>query len=196
MGGLTSTFTPYFRHDIDTGALTDEAAIELLQCLRLKMNGLRQFSGKYFYEGTSGEAQFHNITLGGQTPDGRDATNKLSYLILETSKKLKTPHPTISIRVHDDIPEDFALQAVELAATGTVTGYTVIRYPEPYQPREVPFVLALITLDGADGGIVHLLEGVTPEEVTVGMRVEAVFAEERQGAILDINHFQPIEGQD
>lgn len=137
---------PYYRCDRDEGVLTKEKAIELINCLRVKLNGLRQFSGKHFAEGTSGEAQFHNITLSGQTAEGKDATNELSHLFLEASQVLRTPHPTLSIRMHAGIPEDFALKAVELSATGV--GYPAFFNDGSY----IPFMLKLgATLEEARG---------------------------------------------
>ena len=79
---------------------------------------------------------------------------------------------------------------VEVGPAGTVTGFTVVRYAEPYQPKEPPYVLALIRLDGADTPITHLLECGGVEKAKVGMRVRAVFAEERKDSILAIAHFE------
>jgi len=47
-------------------------------------------------------------------------------------------------------------------------------------------------MDGADTGLVHLIGGVDPDRVKVGMRVQAVIAKERDGHITDIKHFRPI----
>jgi len=109
---------PYYRRDVDEGKLTEEEAIELLECLRVKMSALRDYATKFWREGTSGEAQFHNVVLGGQTPDGKDATNELSYLFLEAAFRTRSPHHTLSIRCHENMSEDFLLRAAELAATG------------------------------------------------------------------------------
>lgn len=81
---------------------------------------------------------------------------------------------------------------VEVAGTGTVTGFTVIRYAEPYQPKQPPYVLALIRLDGADTAFAHLLECGDPANARVGMRVKAVFSETPRDNILDIAHFAPL----
>jgi len=81
---------------------------------------------------------------------------------------------------------------VELPGTGTVESWTVVRYAEPFQPQKPPLVLAAIKLDGADSSLIHLLGGVPPDQVQVGQRVKAVFAEERKGRITDISHFQPV----
>ena len=117
-GRMDQYLYPFFKRDSEAGKLTKEEAIELLECLRVKMSSLRQFSSRFFAEGMSGDAQFHNVTLGGQTPDGRDATNELSYLFLEAARRVRSLHPTLSIRIHDHLPEDFALKGIELAASG------------------------------------------------------------------------------
>jgi hypothetical protein len=81
---------------------------------------------------------------------------------------------------------------VELGQTGEVTGFTVVHHQEPHYPLPPPFVVALIKLDGADVAFAHLVAGVAPEQVKVGMKVKAVFAEKRIGSLLDIAHFAPV----
>ncbi len=78
-----------------------------------------------------------------------------------------------------------------LEPTGEVTGFTVIRYVEPYQPKQPPYVLALIQLDGADTPVAHVLECGDVANARIGMRVKAVFAEEPRNNLLDIAHFVP-----
>jgi uncharacterized OB-fold protein len=83
---------------------------------------------------------------------------------------------------------------VEVGDTGTVTTYTVVRYAVPsIQPQEPPFVLAKILLDEADSGFIHLLGEVNPNDLKIGMRVKAVFREQREGNLLDIRYFKSIE---
>ncbi len=79
---------------------------------------------------------------------------------------------------------------VKVEAAGVVTGFTVVRYAEPYQPKEPPYVLALIKLDGADTPITHLLECGDVGNARVGMRVRAVFSGEQKDNILNIAHFE------
>ena len=80
---------------------------------------------------------------------------------------------------------------VEVQPSGEVVNFTVVRYDDKYLPRKAPFVMALIKLDGADTPIVHILDGVSPEEVVIGMKVEAVFSSSPTNTILDIAHFAP-----
>lgn len=81
---------------------------------------------------------------------------------------------------------------IAVASEGEVTGFTVIRYREPYQPKEPPYVLALIKLDGADTSIAHVLECGDPANAHIGMRVSAVFSEEQPNNILQIAAFTPL----
>ncbi len=80
---------------------------------------------------------------------------------------------------------------VEVGPAGTVTSWTVVRYKEPHLPEKPPYILALIRLDGADTSLAHIVKGVKPEDMKSGMRVEAVFADERKASILDIACFKP-----
>lgn len=85
---------------------------------------------------------------------------------------------------------------VEVANRGHVFTFTVLTRDLDDRPLDEPAVLAYVRLDGADGGLVHYLGEIDPECVCVGMPVEAVFkdAVEREGSILDIQYFRPVEG--
>jgi uncharacterized OB-fold protein len=90
-------------------------------------------------------------------------------------------------------PVDFAKMTewVDLSGKGTLSSYTVVRYEEPYLPKEPPFAYGVIQMDGADTGMAHILGEVDLDKIKVGMRLEPVFKEEREGSILDIAHFKP-----
>lgn len=84
------------------------------------------------------------------------------------------------------------LEWVELGSQGTLITYTMVRYESSAMPMKPPFAYGIILLDGASTGMVHFLGEVDPEEIKPGMRVEAVFKEERIGDILDIRYFRPV----
>jgi uncharacterized OB-fold protein len=81
---------------------------------------------------------------------------------------------------------------VEVSNKGTLQTYTVVHQTNPCQPVEPPLVYGIVQLDGADNGFVHMLGEVDAEQLHIGMRVQAVFKEERTGSILDIRHFKPL----
>jgi formate C-acetyltransferase len=158
-GRMDQYLYPYYKRDIANGRLTEKEALEIVECLRVKMSTLRLFNGILYNEIISGEAQYHNVTLGGQTPDGKDATNELSYLFLEAALRARTPHPTLSIRYHDSISEDFVLRGLELVKVG-------LGFPAFFNDNSaIPWLLALgAPLDEARdyclGGCVnHIIPG-------------------------------------
>jgi hypothetical protein len=84
---------------------------------------------------------------------------------------------------------------VNVSDEGTVLSFTVARRQFAAIPRDkkVPVIWGLIKLDGADTALLHYLDDVKPEDVTIGMRVKAVFSDVRKGAIRDISHFKPVK---
>ncbi len=81
---------------------------------------------------------------------------------------------------------------VEVSDKGTVLTYATDYETKSIQPTGSPIVYGIIQLDGADTGFVHMLGEVDPEQLRVGMRVQAVFQKEREGSILDIKYFKPL----
>lgn len=82
---------------------------------------------------------------------------------------------------------------VQLPDEGRLLTYTAIYLPFVGQPTEPPYVYAFIMLDGADVQFPHILGEVEPADIAVGMRVKAVWAEERTGTLHDIKYFRPLE---
>lgn len=89
---------------------------------------------------------------------------------------------------------------VEVGPQGTVLLFTVtvksFLEPETGKPREVPYTVATIQLDGAPVAFEHFLEETDPEKIKVGMRVEALLKpkEQRKGDLRDILYFKTLKG--
>ena len=81
---------------------------------------------------------------------------------------------------------------VDVGTTGEVYTFTLMYENYDGSPREDPEIVAFVKL--ADGGLIHRLDEVDPEDIVIGMQVEAVFKPKakREGSILDITHFKPI----
>jgi uncharacterized OB-fold protein len=86
---------------------------------------------------------------------------------------------------------------VPLQDTGTVNTYSLCYVTWDVQRIKEPETPAVIDLDGASPlhGILHKLGDVDPQQISIGMRVQAVWkpASEREGSITDILYFKPIE---
>ena len=75
---------PFYQKDLAEGRITKESATELLHCVWLQMAQCVELKlNPVAAAGTEGFSKFEDICLGGQTSDGQDATNDLTYLILE-----------------------------------------------------------------------------------------------------------------
>jgi hypothetical protein len=85
------------------------------------------------------------------------------------------------------------VEEVELAHTGTITTFCIVRVPFKGMRVELPYVTAQILLDGANIAMMHLVAGVPAEDVRMGMRVKAVWRpREEWGTTLEnISWFTP-----
>jgi uncharacterized protein len=84
-------------------------------------------------------------------------------------------------------------EEIELPDRGIVTTFCVVNVPFLGQQIEIPYVSAYILLDGADIAFLHLIQGISADEVRMGMRVEAVWKPREQWSttITNIEHFRP-----
>ncbi|MDQ7839751.1 MAG: Zn-ribbon domain-containing OB-fold protein [bacterium] len=85
---------------------------------------------------------------------------------------------------------------VPLSDVGTVNTFSLCYVTWDVKRIAEPLIPAVIDLDGTSppAGIMHLMGGVAPDRVHIGMRVRAVWKPERarQGAITDIRYFKPL----
>jgi formate C-acetyltransferase len=102
LGRPDQAFYPLLQADLDNGVLSYAEAQELVDCFVLKINDCARHStgGRFVRSGL-----FHNTVLAGQKADGSDATNEVSYMILDALRRLVTNFPTVSVRLHRRSPE-------------------------------------------------------------------------------------------
>jgi pyruvate formate-lyase/glycerol dehydratase family glycyl radical enzyme len=109
LGRFDQYLYPYYKRDIEDRRITREDARELVECFWIKtaeLNKLRNWRSTRF---KTGYPMFQTLTLGGQTIEGLDAANDLSYLCLEATADLKLIAPTVVARIHPETPEAFLL---------------------------------------------------------------------------------------
>jgi hypothetical protein len=88
----------------------------------------------------------------------------------------------------DGVPCD---EVVELPNVGTVTTFCVVNVPFAGATVEIPYVSAAILLDGADIPLNALIQEAQVEEIRMGLRVEAVWAEDKKASADTIRYFRP-----
>ena len=85
---------------------------------------------------------------------------------------------------------------VQLKDTGTINTFSLCYITWNMKKLTSPEIPAVIEIDGATPGhgIMHMIGGVDPAEVKVGMKVKAVWKpeNEREGAITDIKYWKPV----
>ena len=110
---------PFYKKDRDEGKITDEKVLDLLCELRVKSmrpENIKLSAAKRSQH--SGFAKWRNMTIGGVTAEGKDASNELTWLVLEAANRVRTPHHTITLRVHKETPDNLMLKALEVVKTG------------------------------------------------------------------------------
>ncbi len=116
-GRLDQYLYPFYKKDREEGRITKDEAKEILGCLWLKFAEI-----ELLHQGATANlcqgSVFQNVTIGGQTEKGEDATNELSYLILEVEKEIKLSQPTLSLRYFDGLKDDFLLKCAEVIRSG------------------------------------------------------------------------------
>lgn len=87
-------------------------------------------------------------------------------------------------------------ELVPLSGEGSLETYTVLNFgfvdPETGRRKPVPYTWAFIKLDGTDNTFIHYVNETDLNKLSIGLRVRAVFEEERRGSLLDIKHFETI----
>ena len=119
-GRMDQYFYPYYKKDIEDGVLTEERAMELLECMWV---GMAEFIDMYISPTggafNEGYAHWEAVTIGGQTPDGRDATNDLTYLFLKSKREFPLHYPDLAARVHSRSPERYLWEVAETIKYGS-----------------------------------------------------------------------------
>lgn len=114
-GRLDKTLYPYYKND----HLTDEQALELIECLWLKFNQIvylrNAHSAKYF----AGFPIGFNIAVGGQDENGNDYVNELSHLMIQAQEEIGLPQPNLSVRLHKNTNQELLEHAIRCVAKGS-----------------------------------------------------------------------------
>jgi trans-4-hydroxy-L-proline dehydratase len=109
---------PYYQADIERERLTRQQAWELLACLWIKFNELTVVKEGGTAKASTTYNDFQNLNLAGQTADGQDATNELSYLCLDITGQLRLPQPQVSVLISENTPEPLLWKSSEVIRQG------------------------------------------------------------------------------
>ena len=118
-GHLDQHLYPFYRRGLEDGTLTEGEARELLQCFWIKFNNQPAPPKVGVTAAESGTyTDFANINTGGLNPDGSDAVNDLTYLILDVIDDMRLLQPSSNIQLSRKSPDRFLLRACEIVRKG------------------------------------------------------------------------------
>lgn len=109
---------PYYRADMDAGRITHDEALELLTNLWIKTLTIQKVRSQAHTLSSAGSPMYQNVTIGGQTPDKRDAVNELSFLVLQSVAQTRLTQPNLTVRYHAGIDKHFLDECIEVMRLG------------------------------------------------------------------------------
>ena len=109
---------PYYQADVDAGEITRDEALELLTNLWIKTLTVQKVRSQAHTLSSAGSPMYQNVTIGGQTTDGRDAVNELSFLVLQSVAQTRLTQPNLTVRYHKDIDKKFLDECIEVMRLG------------------------------------------------------------------------------
>jgi len=108
----------FYEADLEAGRITPDQATELLTNLWLKTMTLAKIRGWSHTRFSAGGPLYQNVTVGGQTPEGLDAVNPLSCLVLRSVAQTRLPQPNLTVRYHRGLADDFMMECIEVMRLG------------------------------------------------------------------------------
>ncbi|HHR3332159.1 TPA: choline trimethylamine-lyase [Streptococcus pyogenes] len=118
IGRVDQYMYPLYRKDIDSGRLTDYQAFELAGCMFVKMSEMMWLTSEGSSKFFAGYQPFVNMCVGGVTREGRDATNDLTYLLMDAVRHVKVYQPTLATRINNKSPRKYLKKIVDVVRAG------------------------------------------------------------------------------
>jgi formate C-acetyltransferase len=118
LGRLDQYVYPCFEADVKAGRIDENQAFELMSCFIIKCAEMMwltsELAAKYF----AGYQPFINLCVGGQKREGGDATNDLTYLVMDVVRRLGVYQPSLACRIHNQSPQKYLQKIVEVVKAG------------------------------------------------------------------------------
>lgn len=103
----------FYENDIKSGRITPERAQELMDLFFLKIAELNKFWATDLTHAIAGYTSGCLMTLGGTDKNGKDATNDVTYMMLQSAARLILHDPPLALRIHEGTPEKLWKMAIE-----------------------------------------------------------------------------------
>lgn len=118
IGRVDQYMYPFYINDIKSGKMTNFEAFELASCMLVKMSEMMWLTSQGASQFFAGYQPFVNMCVGGLTRDGRDATNELTYLLMDAVRHTKIYQPSLACRINQKSPQKYMKKIVDVVRAG------------------------------------------------------------------------------
>ncbi|MGI6257677.1 MAG: choline trimethylamine-lyase [Anaerovoracaceae bacterium] len=118
IGRVDQYMYPFYKADIESGRMSDYEAFELASCMLIKMSEMMWVTSEGASKFFAGYQPFVNMCVGGVTRAGKDATNDLTYLLMDAVRHTKIYQPSLACRIHNKSPEKYMRKIVDVVRSG------------------------------------------------------------------------------
>lgn len=109
---------PYYEMDTKNKDFDIDKVQELIDCIWIKLNDLNKVRDAISTRAFGGYPLFQNLIVGGQSREGKDATNDLTYMCIDATAHVKMAAPSFSVRIWNKTPDELLMRSCELSRLG------------------------------------------------------------------------------
>lgn len=109
---------PFYEADKKEGRMNDFQAFELAGAMLIKLSEMMWVTSEGASKFFAGYQPFVNMCVGGVTREGKDATNDLTYLLMDAVRHVKIYQPSLATRIHNKSPQKYLKKIVDVIRSG------------------------------------------------------------------------------
>lgn len=130
VGRVDQYTLPFYEADKKAGRLTDYEAFEIAGCFLIKCSEMMWVSSEGGSKHFAGYQPFVNMCVGGLKREGGDATNDLTYLLMDAVRHVGVYQPSLACRVHNQSPQPYLEKIVDVVRAGL--GFPAIHFDDSH----------------------------------------------------------------
>lgn len=128
IGRVDQYMYPFYKKDIESGRLTPYEAFDIAGCMLIKMSEMMWLTSEDSSKFFAGYQPFVNMCVGGVTREGKDATNDLTYLLMDAVRHVKIYQPSLATRVNNKSPRKYLEKIVDVVRAGM--GFPAVHFDD------------------------------------------------------------------
>ncbi|CCO23631.1 choline trimethylamine-lyase [Maridesulfovibrio hydrothermalis] len=130
IGRVDQYMYPFFKADLEAGRMTEYEAFDLAGCMLIKMSEMMWITSEDASKFFAGYQPFVNMCVGGVTREGLDATNDLTYLLMDAVRHVRVYQPSLATRVHNRSPQKYLEKIVDVIRSGM--GFPAVHFDDSH----------------------------------------------------------------